>query len=364
MRWRIVVAVLAVQALGIGVAPAGAASSCRPDVLALPTLAGGEGGVMDLGPGGSVVGSSLDAEGRNTAVLWRDGRVVDLGAPRGDSEAMDVNGAGQVVGAYDHSDDPSSQRAFLWDDGELTTLPGLLEDGRGASARRINERGTIVGGAIDPSGHELPVRWRGGRLERLGPLPEPFAQGYALGVNDAEEISGMLAGDGPFSPPVPFVWSDGRFTILPALAGPATAEGPFGEANVIDGRGVAAGASDTADGMIVATVWRRGVARSLGVLPGGDFSAVLGTDGHGWYTGYASGPEGEVHAFAADGRGLRALTGLSGDPAHFSLAHAIDDRGTVGGISSDADGRDRPTVWRCAVTEAPRRAIRAARGGR
>ena len=44
MRWRMVVAVLAVQALGIGAAPAGAASSCRPDVLALPTLGAGRAG--------------------------------------------------------------------------------------------------------------------------------------------------------------------------------------------------------------------------------------------------------------------------------------------------------------------------------
>ena len=72
---------------------------------------------------------------------------------------------------------------------------------------------------------------------------------------------------------------------------------------MIDDRGVAAGASDAADGLIVATVWRRGVARSLGVLPGGDFGALLGTNGHGWYTGYASGPEGEVHAIASDGEG-------------------------------------------------------------
>ena len=372
MRRRTRSAVLATALCAVAVTPASAgAAECRPRVSALPSLGGGEGEVMDFGPAGTAVGGALDAEGRFTAVLWRDGRIVDLGLPRGDSEAMDVNGSGTVVGSYDHSDDPGSQRAFAWRDGEFRTLPGLLPDGRGAGARRIDEHGTIVGSAIDALGRELPVRWRGGRLERLGPLPEPFEHGYALGISASGAISGGLYGDEPFGPPVPFLWQDGRFTILPALAGPASVEGPFGEANLIDDRGVAAGSSDDERGLPTATVWRDGAAHSLGLLADDGFSQILGANGLGDYTGWASGAEGEVHAFVSDGGPLRALTGLSGDPTQFSIAHAINARGDVGGISLDADETARPTVWRCALahsataTAARRGAtLRRARRGR
>jgi probable HAF family extracellular repeat protein len=87
------------------------------------------------------------------AVLWRDGKIIDLGTLEGGHESATsaVNNGGQVAGAFNNTiPDPFSLvgdgyevRAFLWQDGAMEDLGTL--GGPDAFALLINERSQITG---------------------------------------------------------------------------------------------------------------------------------------------------------------------------------------------------------------------------
>ena len=56
---------------------------------------------------GEVVGSSLATSGRRHPVLWRNGKITDLGSLGGDfSAAVAINERGQVIGVSVPADAP------------------------------------------------------------------------------------------------------------------------------------------------------------------------------------------------------------------------------------------------------------------
>jgi probable HAF family extracellular repeat protein len=127
-----------------------------------------EGKVIDLGAYGlgqstgraindaeQVVGSTQNAGGEMHAFLYASGKVTDLGTLGGrGSEAWAINGAGHVVGSY-LVDSGSSSRAFLYRDGRMVNLNSYLPSGSGwtlVQAQAINDHDQIVGTGIDPTG--------------------------------------------------------------------------------------------------------------------------------------------------------------------------------------------------------------------
>lgn len=111
-----------------------------------------------------------------------------------------------------------------------------------------------------------------------------------------------------------------RFHILPALGGPTA------QVNVLDDGGIAAGIADLdANETSKANLWGpTAAAHGLGFFPGGNFSWILGTNGHGDYTGIASLSPTDplVHVFVAHTGGpLVALPPLSGDYAATHRSH-------------------------------------------
>lgn len=348
---RLVAAAVAAGLLGPG-APAAAGStqpSCPPGPLELPTPAGGPGEALDLTGPRLIVGAADSADGTRRAVRWVDGRVEDLGTPGPlGSEALDVNTRGTIVGAYGLQGSEAelrTQRAFAWSRGRLSTLPGL-PGGSGTYARRVNDHGVVAGIAIGGDDREHAVLWRGGRIHPL-PVPNGYEGSYALGINDRGDVVGGAydedSGDA-------VRWSRGRFTVLDTLGGPSAG------ANVIDGRGRAAGIADTAEpGVSEATVWsRHGTPRGLGVLPGGSFSFALGANGHGDYVGIANlpGDDDDHVVVSRDGGPLATLPSLAGGATGETKGHGIDRRGNVAGSSVDAQGRKRPVLWPCAFAQA------------
>ena len=142
---------------------------------------------------GEAVGLSRSATGRVgrlEAVLWRDGRVIALGANADDgSAANDINNKSEIVG------DNFGQGAFYWKDGRLEphVFPGC-DRGEGLG---INERSQIVGicGA-GGDGTSAVLREPDGRMITLEDLPGGEDRSTAWAINDRGEIVGDSSGAG------------------------------------------------------------------------------------------------------------------------------------------------------------------------
>jgi probable HAF family extracellular repeat protein len=157
---------------------------------------------------GTIVGQgSTGISGDIHAVLWDRGTIMDLGVLPGDSrsEAFAINNSGQIVGT---SGTQQTGRAFIWEKGTMSALPGL--GGQDDFAWDINERGQVVG----HSGAQ-PVMWERGTVIPLETLP-PLTSGRALGINNSGQIVGFLRAPGS-SASVAVLWQDGKPTVLPML---------------------------------------------------------------------------------------------------------------------------------------------------
>jgi MYXO-CTERM domain-containing protein len=103
---------------------------------------------------GHVVGDTQTSRG-HLAFLWKDGAMVEIGAPGGYSTARDINAFDQIVG------ETTSDGPYLWQDGQRTPLRSLVAPASGwrlASALLINDAGRIVGNAfLGQDGHDQTV---------------------------------------------------------------------------------------------------------------------------------------------------------------------------------------------------------------
>jgi probable HAF family extracellular repeat protein len=155
------------------------------------------GALSDLGSGyargindiGQVVGNDPST---NRAVMWDGGSVRDLGDLGGGSAlASAINDRGQVVGfSWTASGD---DHAFLWDAGSMTDL-GTLAAGE-SRANAINNQGNIVGQLYDGETHAF--LYSAGVIRRLDDLI-PAGSGWLLA--DAYDINdlGQIVGSGTF----------------------------------------------------------------------------------------------------------------------------------------------------------------------
>ncbi|MBX3359684.1 MAG: hypothetical protein KF745_14790 [Phycisphaeraceae bacterium] len=135
----------------------------------LPTPPGSVGQANAVNNLAEVVGSIIDAQYDNRAVLWRAGQFLDLGTLGGPlpwAFAADINDRSQIVGA---SDSPLGFTGFLWEDGEMYDLRRFLAPGYDyeiTTANAITDDGVIAATAsID--GRQTAVLLR--------PVPAPGA---------------------------------------------------------------------------------------------------------------------------------------------------------------------------------------------
>jgi len=115
----------------------------------LGTLGGNNSEAIWLNESGDIAGSAdLPGSDLHDAVLWREGRVEDLGTVDGDacSRGRGINARGQVVGGS--SDCHSFLHAFVWQEGgPMVDLNTLIQPGTGyqlTNAININDRGEIL----------------------------------------------------------------------------------------------------------------------------------------------------------------------------------------------------------------------------
>ena len=181
-------------------------AACVPQVVVVPGLdESSTGWLAAMNDRGWAVGYSEDGpEGYfQTAVMWRDGAVINLGlGGRGlvpsngsvSSHAVDVNEDGVVAAQRwrikKQGAQFRSQTSWLWQDGVKERLRGSKQRPR-AFVSAVNDDGVAVGYIADSSDLDFqPVVWRNGARE---PLPIPAGtDGRAVGINNRGLVVGTV----------------------------------------------------------------------------------------------------------------------------------------------------------------------------
>ncbi|PKL96280.1 MAG: hypothetical protein CVV18_02360 [Gammaproteobacteria bacterium HGW-Gammaproteobacteria-8] len=333
------------------------AQALRYRVTDLGTLGGPLANAFEINNHGVIVGRADIRIGEiqsTNAFLWRDGQLQDLGSLNEfdtDSVAIDLNEAGEVVGAA-LGPDPEfpgalSGRPFFWsaDTGMLDITPDPNQGGLGAASAinaagvvtgfwrdigfrwsldqgwaelpslpdafgsfsepwAIDDAGTIVGRSFNASGRVVPVAWNADNEIRALPSFRSDGSGWARDINERGQIVGEISD--PLGRTAPVLWQDDAAELIDFLPG---AQFDFGSAEGINNFGVIVG-------------WNASVS-------------VSGIPARGWIRD-------------SDGR-LFDLNDLIIDPEgiwEIRIPLAINDRGQIVGIAVklDADGIEIPGV--------------------
>ena len=137
------------------------------------------------------------------AFVWRDGKITDLGPEGYNSVANCISDSGLIVGAREND---GWWRATLWRQGELVDIgaPPALSYSWAAG---VNNRGQVVGMT---GGDGIPTRgflWERGVMSALPPLPG-FPYCIAKAINNRGQIVGYSFTDDPVSA-IATIWLNG-----------------------------------------------------------------------------------------------------------------------------------------------------------
>lgn len=302
--------------------------------------------------GSVVVGTMLGSIYR--AFHWQAGVATTLpGIPN--YEALGVSADGAVVAGR------QGPYAARWDAGGLSILPtlGLPVSGSQSwgKAEGVSGDGSVVFGSSD----WVPVIWENGSIARLEPLPESWWGGGVMAASfDASVLVGFVGGSGEYHT---FRWESGAMELLPDLPGGAVSSCPW--AVTPDGS-VVVGVGNTEEDSTYdpypfvgeAAIWREGSVLGLGHFPGGDFSWALDVSADGTIAvGYSNGnPSG---AFLWDPvHGMRHLEQILSEDYGISSggfwlladARAVSDDGlTIVGTGFGPEGEEG---WRLVLPPA------------
>jgi hypothetical protein len=176
-------------------------AACVPQIVVLPRLNDRSASELAaMNDRGWAVGHSrdlIDDSGDDvflTAVMWRDGAVIDLGlgggkVPKGvvSSSAVDVNEDGVVV-AQRWRNGGNARTSWRWQDGVKERLRGSKLR-REAWVEAVNDDGFAVGYITGRRGPQ-PVVWRNGAPK---PLPIPAGTtGSAVDINNRGVVVGSV----------------------------------------------------------------------------------------------------------------------------------------------------------------------------
>lgn len=298
------------------------------------------------------------------AVMWRNGRITDLGTFDGayESVANAVNSRGQVAGtALNSIPDADSMvglgyqtRAFLWENGSLFDL-GTLGAGTDAQAALINDRGQVVGWSYTSSEHSdtcaavygFPLATNSFVWERQSGMVDLGSLGgtctVAMGLNDRGQVVGQSWSAGG-STGHAFYWDRAH-----GMLDLATLGGDFASAHAINNAGDAVGGSYLAGNVLIdATLWRGNSAIDLGTVDGDQCSYALSINARRQVVGI-SGTENcdSPRAFLWEEGGpmvdLNELV-VAGADVQVAFAYTINDRGEVAGLGFLPNGDERAVL--------------------
>jgi probable HAF family extracellular repeat protein len=284
-------------------------------IIDLGTLGGNDSRAFAINDEGQIVGGALNdvpdpfsmpGLGQQArAFLWQKGAMRDLGTLGGpDSFAALINDRGQVVGVSYPDTNPTytcfmgfllTTHPFLWQNGTMVDLGTL--GGTCAGPAKLNNRGQVAGTsnlAGDLTFH--PFLWDGETLKDLGTLGGSV--GFGNSLNEAGDVVGVAATTGDEAAHA-FFWRNGVMTDLGTIN-----DDPCSVAHAINARGQVVGATFDCDqtelhgflwqpggpmidlnafvppgsDLIVTsgeTINQRGEIAGTGMLPNGDFHAIV-----------------------------------------------------------------------------------------
>ncbi len=176
----------------------------RNQTRQLPLIIGDTSGAATaINNRGQVVGISGTCDqaiGRRTArhaVLWENGRAIDLGNLGGDvwNTPTAINQNGDIAGFAGSANDPEGNflRAFIWTRNNGIRSLGVLPGDVSSQANGINERRQIVGSSCDAAGACRAFLWENGVMKDLNTL---IANGYGETLINAQDINdfGVVTG--------------------------------------------------------------------------------------------------------------------------------------------------------------------------
>lgn len=281
--------------------------------------------------------------------------IVDLGTLGGPSTFIRcVNARGVAVGA---SQKPNGAwQAFAWYDGNTRALGELPEPGAQSEAVDVNEGGKIVGVVRLPQGAVVGVLWDGARTVDLGSLG--MKETTPRAINQSGQVVGWSRrADGARRA---FLWSAGKMTELTMLsAAPSSAGAPVNQQGALTGTRETVGASAGSKGAVgTAAVGGRAEAHgAASIAANAQGSQIAATDtssireslaydinDQGDIVGACQDPTGRWHAVLwRAGKPIVVSpvmkpSGASGQAADVSGSRTIRTATRSGGVSASANG--------------------------
>jgi len=249
--------------------------------------------------------------------------------PPGDAEELftlvtDLNEKGEVAGeAVQTSNGASASSAFLWRDGRLIDLGALSTSVRDSRAQGINDQSDVIGWSYADAGALPAFLWRADKMTAIG-LDDAFA------INNAGQVVGFITRtQGGEAISIAVAWQAGQLTELQGLENPWN----LNDAGDVVGFTLAAQRQQ-------ASLWRAGVVTLLGLLPGALSSQAFDINSAGLIVGTSqfappSAPTTYDRAFLWQSGRMIELPRIAANHSS-SHAYGINDRGDVVGRSGAA----------------------------
>ena len=331
-------------ATGAVLAPASSgAKKARWVIHDLGTLPGLESAPVAINDHRAVVGYGFGTGVAGHAVLWQNGKCVDLGRCGHYSRAVAINEHGQAVGSCGLRLDGKPDHAFLWQSGKSIDLG--TSGWTSSEGVAINDRGQVVGNRFKGNS-ERAFLWQHGKITDLGTLGGNRSE--ATAISDRSEVVGdSTTSDGRQHA---FLWRRGRMIDVGSLSG-SVASAFGGERNeqfqptAINSKTQIVGlAHDPVGSYEAAFLWQKGKLTTFGTF-GGRPNRAVAINEHGQVLIQTTPPtdkRGDAYLWQ---RGkLTKLPSFNPNvPATF--ARTLNDQGQIAGTSLLGIGRSRPFVW-------------------